>query len=276
MEEGLSKDNPEVRLRAFRAVDDLESCALFVEGHAHVLTSIGVTKVTSSNNEWMHNPAAFVLIVESLDGKKVYGGARVHVAGGSDLLPIEQATGHMDRSVYDLIWKYAQNGTGELCGLWNSREIAGYGIGCIFLIRAAVAIAYQIGLQSLWALCAPYTIKPVESVGMEHETSIGNDGTFYYPKLDLLATTMILKDVGTLSQADEEDRIAILKLRNNLKIVRKEVLRKKEVIINYEILIPLLDNWDLNLTINNAYVNFVNAKAKVPDLYKSSVNVNVV
>lgn len=275
MEENLSKDNPQVRLRAFRAIDDPDSCALFVEGHAHVLTSIGVTKVTSSNNEWTKNPAAFVLIVESIDGRKVYGGARVHVAGGSDLLPIELATGHMDKTVYDLIWNYAQNGTGELCGLWNSREIAGYGIGCIFLIRAAVAIAYQIGLQSLCALCAPYTIKPVESVGMEHETSIGNDGTFYYPKLDLLATTMILRDVATLSKADEEDRIAIFKLRDNLKIVRKEVLRKKEVIINYEILIPLLDHWDLNLTIDNAYKNFVKAKAKVADVNERSVSVNI-
>src|ERR1700761_5722378 len=165
MDGSINKDNPEVRLRAFRAVDDPETCALFIEGHTHVLTSIGVTKVSYSKNEWVNNPAVFVMVVQSLDGKKVFGGARVHVAGGTEPLPIEQATGAMDKGIFELVYKYARHGTGELCGLWNSREIAGYGVGSIFLIRTAVAISYQIGLQSLFALCAPYTVKPVAACG---------------------------------------------------------------------------------------------------------------
>lgn len=252
METGLNKDKPVVRLRAFRAIDDPVACELFVQGHAHVLTSIGVTKVTSSKNEWTQNPAAFVLIVESLDKTKVFGGARVHVAGGTEPLPIEQATGALDKSIFDLVWKYAQHGTGEICGLWNSREIAGYGIGSIFLTRAAVAISTQIGLQSLFALCAPYTVKMAETVGYEIETSIGNEGTFYYPKLDLLATTMLLKDVEPLSKALEEDKNAIFKLRENLNLVKTEILRKKEIEIHYETQIPNLDQWDLEGTIVNA------------------------
>ena len=257
MDIGLKKDVPEVRLRAFRAIDEPETCELFIQGHTHVLTSIGVTKVTSSKNEWTKNPAAFVLIVESLDGEKVYGGARVHVAGGSDPLPIEQATASLDPGVFDLVWRFAQQGTGELCGLWNSREIAGYGIGCIFLIRAAVAISYQIGIQSLFALCAPYTIKPVECVGMELENSIGNKGTFYYPKLDLIATTMILKDVAILSKAHEDDKIAVFRLREPLNTICIEELRHKKIKIHYEIQIPGLDKWDLNETISNTKKNIL-------------------
>jgi hypothetical protein len=261
MENALNKEKPEVRIRAFRAIDDPKTCELFVEGHTHVLTSIGVTKVTSSKNEWTTNPAAFVMVVESMDGKKIFGGARVHVAGGSEPLPIEQATGAMDHGVFNLVWKYAQHGTGELCGLWNSREIAGYGIGSIFLIRTTVAISYQIGITSLFALCAPYTIPPGEAVGMEIEKSIGNDGTFYYPKLDLIATTMILKDVPTLSKAYEEDKKAIIDIRENLNITRVEVLRKKEITIHYEIQIPDLDQWDLNAIILQAEKNFLKSKA---------------
>lgn len=266
MEDSLNKDKPEVRLRAFRAIDEPETCQLFIEGHTHVLTSIGVTKVTSSKNEWTKNPAAFVMIVESMDGKRVYGGARVHVAGGSEPLPIEQATGAMDKGIFELVWKFAQHGTGELCGLWNSREIAGYGIGCIFLIRTAVAISYQIGIQSLFALCAPYTIPPGEAVGMELESSIGIDGTFYYPKLDLVATTMVLKDVPTMSKAYEEDKAAIMKIRENLNITRVEVLRKKEITIHYAIEIPNLDKWDLQATIQQAQKTFLDTKIDERDL----------
>lgn len=257
MDHGLNRETPVVRLRAFRAIDDPAACELFVEGHTHVLTSIGVTKVTSSKHEWTQNPAAFVIIVESLDGKKVYGGARVHVAGGSEPLPIEQATANLDSSVLNLVWKYAQHGTGEICGLWNSREIAGYGIGSIFLTRAAVAISTQIGLTSLFALCAQYTVAMAESVGYHKETSIGNDGTFYYPKMDLVATSMLHENIDTLSTAQEEDRNAILKLRESMNLVRTEVLRKKSIEIHYELQIPNLEEWDLQDTIANAKKTFL-------------------
>ena len=248
----MNKERPVVRLRAFRAIDDPIACERFVEGHTHVLTSIGVTKVTSSKHQWTRNPAAFVIIVESLDGKKVYGGARVHVAGGTEPLPIEQATVALDHSVIDLVWKYAQFGTGEICGLWNSREIAGYGIGSIFLTRAAVAISTQIGLTSLFALCAQYTVGMAESVGYHMETSIGNSGTFYYPKMDLVATAMVHENIDTLSTAQEEDRSAILKLRESLNLVRTEVLRKKSIEIHYELKIPNLQQWNLQNTIAHA------------------------
>lgn len=262
MDSILNVDKPVVRLRAFRAVDDPETCQLFIDGHTHVLASIGITKVTSSKNEWTTNPASFVLVVESMDGSKVFGGARVHVAGGNQPLPIEQATATLDPSIYDLVWNYAKEGTGELCGLWNSREIAGYGIGSIFLIRAAAAISHQIGIQSLFALCAPYTIKPGEAVGMELEPSVGKDGTFYYPKLDLVATTMVLKDVPTLKKAFEEDKAAILKIRQNLNITRTEVLRRKEIEIHYHIEIPKLNEWSLAETIENAKKNYLAIKSK--------------
>ncbi|RYX84405.1 hypothetical protein EON73_03350 [bacterium] len=191
------------------------------------------------------------VIVESLYEKKVYGGARIHVAGGSETLPIEQATGVLDPKVFNLIYNYAQKGTGELCGLWNSREISGYGVGAIFLIRAAVAISQQIGITSLFALCAPYTISPVKSCGMELETSIGNNGTFYYPKLDLLATTMILRNVTSLDTADEVDKNSILKIRENLNIVRVEELRNRKIEITYDVKIPNLNNYDIQQLIQN-------------------------
>jgi hypothetical protein len=266
MEIALNKEKPEVRLRAFRAIDDPKTCALFVEGHAQVLTSIGVTKVTSSKNEWTSNPAAFVMVVESLDGGKLYGGVRLHVAGGSEPLPIEQATGLMDPAVFDLVWEYAQRGTGELCGLWNSREIAGYGVGSIFLSRVCVAIATQVGLQSLFALGAPYTVQMALNIGYLIEESIGNKGTFYYPKLDLLATTLILKDLETLNKATEEDRTAIFRLRNNLNQTRIERLRNKEIKIHYEIEIPNLDKWSLNETISHAKKTFLKKKIKAEDI----------
>lgn len=247
-------------MRAFRAIDEPETCELFIKGHTEVLTSIGVTKVTSSKNGWASNPAVFVIIVESLDGEKVYGGARVHVSGGSEPLPIEQATGKMDPGIYELVWTYAQHGTGEICGLWNSSELAGYGIGTPLLIRTLIAISSQIGLKSLFALCAPYTVKPVVNCGMVLVNSIGNEGTFYYPKLDLVATAMVLNDVSTLSMAQEDDRLAIFEMRakpDNLKITE---LKNKEITIDFQLIIPNLERWNLAKTIKSASRAFLGDK----------------
>lgn len=267
MEDEINKENPAVKIRAFRAIDDPETCERFVKGHEYVLTSIGVTKVSSLKNAWTKNPSVFVLTVESLNGKTVYGGARVHVAGGSEHLPIEQALGTLDSNVFKLVWDYNKQGTGELCGLWHSREIMGYGIGSIFLIRSAVAISYNIGIQSLFALCAPYTIKPGESVGMEFETSLGNNGTFYYPKIDLIATVMVLKDVPQLSKADEPDKISIRDLRQRKNLTRIEELRRREITIHYDIGIPGIYKWDLQASINKADALF-----KLKE-FKSQINI---
>ncbi|WP_426670281.1 hypothetical protein ACPPVU_03345 [Mucilaginibacter sp. McL0603] len=256
MEEELKKVRPEVRIRAFRAIDEPETCELFIQGHTQVLTSIGVTKVTSSKNGWAKNPDAFVIIVESLNGKEVFGGARVHVAGGTEPLPIEQATGALDSSIHDLVWKYAQYGTGEICGLWNSQDLAGYGIGTPLLIRTLIAISSQLGIQSLFALCAPYTVKPVVNCGMVLIESIGNRGTFYYPKLDLIATAMILNEVATLGKALGEDKTSIFQMRESPNNLRINELKNREITIDFELQIPNLDKWDLSQAIESAFKTY--------------------
>ena len=267
MEDYFEKSRPELRLRAYRAIDEPETCELFIKGHTAVLTSIGVTKVTSSKNGWAKNPAVFVIIVESKDGKTVHGGARVHVAGGSEPLPIEQATGTMDPGIYKLVWEFSKQGTGEICGLWNSQELAGYGIGTPLLIRTLIAISSQIGLQSLFALCAPYTVKPVVNCGMVLLDNVGNHGTFYYPKLDLIATAMILKDVSDLSLAIEEDKFAIMQMRANPDTLKISELKKKEITIDFELGIPHLDRWDLPQAIATAEKDFLKS-----EIHEESIN----
>lgn len=242
---------PVVRLRAFRAIDEPDTCEKFMLGHKQVLVNFGIEMITSAKAEWASNPDVFVFIVESLDRSKVYGGARIHVAGGFQPLPIEDATGNLDASVYGLVKSLGKRGTGEGCGLWNSRAIAGYGIGSIFLSRAGVVIASQLGIQSLLALCAPYTVSLAEKIGYRIENNLGNGGTFYYPRLDLIATSMIYYDLKNLSTAHEEDRDSILFLRNNPKAVRIELLRRKEIEIHYEIEIPNLNQWSLSAAIEH-------------------------
>ncbi|QEC67027.1 hypothetical protein FRZ67_06855 [Panacibacter ginsenosidivorans] len=236
----------ELRIRAFRATDDFETCLKFYEGHKKVLENHGIYKVTSSTAEWIQSSSVFLIVVETLDGSKLYGGARIHAADGSMLLPIEQATSKLDPTILDYVRYYSMNGTGELCGLWNSVEVAGLGIGSLFPSRAAVVIAEQIGMSSLFSLCSPATVRFNQWIGSRVFTEVGNNGTFYYPKLDLLATAVFLDDVGELSKAHPRERQKMLYLRQNPASSMAETSPfKKNISVNvhYNLSLP---NTDVN------------------------------
>ncbi|SFU16602.1 hypothetical protein SAMN04489724_4575 [Algoriphagus locisalis] len=221
------------KLIAFKAVDDRERCLKFVEGHRQVLESIGVKKVTSANDKWMENPDVIVVIVESDEDGLIYGGARIHKANAEHPLPIVEAIEDLDKSIRDIINKDIDAGTGEICGLWNSRKITGMGIGAIFMSKACLALAPKLGLTSMYALLAPMTVKLGYETGYEILTQVGNNGTFYYPKLDLIATAMKLHDAVGLPLVTPEFRESVQKIRENDHLIIEENYRGRSVILEY-------------------------------------------
>ena len=249
----------EIIIRAFRATDDPETCQKFIDGHKNVLEHHGIVKVTSSNDDWALNKSVFVIVVESMDGEKLYGGARVHAADGITRLPIEEATGFMDDKIYEIVANNAQMGTGELCGLWNSKEVAGLGIGSIFPSIAAVVIAEQIGLSTMFSLCSPATVRFNQYIGSSILKSVGNDGTFYYPKIDLLATAVFLSDADTLTHANPKERERMLEMRKNLKSthIEKSPFKELWVKVHYDLEIKGVNTLEFKipLLLNEANLN---------------------
>jgi len=111
--------------KAFRAIDEPEICDQFIEGHANVLKEYGVTKVTSSNNDWKYNPYVFVVTVHENSTGNVVSGLRIHIASEEYPLPLEGAIAPVDSRIFDLVAKYRNAGTGE---------IGGYGIVARFRV----------------------------------------------------------------------------------------------------------------------------------------------
>ncbi len=234
-----------IRFRVFRAVDNERICQKYIEGHIHVLKVYGITQITSANIEWILNPNAYVVVAEDPENDEVLAGARLHVADGKHSLPIEDAIGHKDPNVYPFIEKlHTEGGTGEFCGLWNSRKIAGYGIGSMFLGLTSVAVASQLGVKTLTGLCAPITKQRSFKLGFLQETSLGDNGEFIYPKEDLVATALLIPDLEYLSHATEEERSFMLSLRENWKQERVENTRRGEVMAYYDLEIPNITTSD--------------------------------
>jgi hypothetical protein len=250
--EGNSINRAEVIIKAFRAIDEPDLCQKFIEGHERVLLSIGVTKVTSSSYEWTQNPAAFVVLCLTKDGARALGGARVHVCGGNQQLPLISGVEEMDSSVHGKIEEKKREGTAELCGLWNSIEVAGMGIAAIYVVRSTVAIIKQLGITSCFALCSPQGARISMDFGYQLRDDIGNKGTFYYPKEDLLATMVFLPNAVSLETTPEKEKAKILELREKPNLLIVEESRGKTVEIQYQLHLPRVDTsvYDFGLMAN--------------------------
>lgn len=228
-----------IRIRAFTAPNDINACEKFIAGHRKLLEIYGITQITSNRQDWVDDPKNTIIIVEDSENGKIYGGARLQIATPETSLPIETALRKYDARITEyVLGSRTDGGTCELCGLWNSREIAGMGIGSHVLSRVGAVVATQLPVSSIFVLCAPITVRMGKRVGAVVERGLGNEGLFYYPKDDLVATAMRLRDIYDLSSALESEKEIIISLRQNPNQVLSEKGPKGIYDIEYNLKIP--------------------------------------
>lgn len=224
-----------LKVRLFRAIDDLESCKRFSEGHAQILKEFGVSKVTSANNDWFYNPGVYVLDVFFDDEPEPVAGVRIHIANENPM-PMQKAIEMVDTRINDLVDLLKTKGhVAELCGLWNAKKMAGQGIASYILMRAGISVAPLLNIKTMMALCAQHTYQISIDKGFETEISVGNSGAFNYPKLDLVATAIVIKDVINLPLAKFDERILIEELRINPNLQRFEHTSKIDLNVQYDL-----------------------------------------
>jgi hypothetical protein len=227
-----------IRLRVFRAPDEPETCRKYVEGHTLVLKDYGITNVTSRIPVWLDNPHVFVVIAESTEDNSIVGGIRVQIADGKLPLPIETAIGYLDQKVLDIVEYYRSNGgVGELCGLWNSKKIAGRGIS-MTLIRASIAIINQLKFRTLIGICADYSLPMFTQVGFVIDRSMGDNGEFAYPNPNYITRVLGILNAETLETAYPYDKERMLSLRENFTQTRTEEGPKGSYEVEYHLQLP--------------------------------------
>lgn len=230
-----------IRIRAFQAIQEKACCEQYALEHMKVLEVFGITKITTAGRAWMDDPCVFVIVAESMETGALVGGARVHIYNPEYPLPIVQAVEEFDPRIRGLISHYAPRGTGEMCGLWNARSIAGYGIGTVFLARACITVGYRLGLKTLFVLCGEHTLRFTLQKGFLPERRLGNKGSFYYPKEGLVATGAIMEDVNDLSHAESGEKEVLQSLRERPRQIRREISLRGDLDIYYDLDIPQFD-----------------------------------
>lgn len=226
------------KVKVFSAVDDKAATEKYLEGYQKVLEAYGVPKVTSAQNNWTSNPKAYIILITNEDESKILAGARIQVRTPESPMPLEMAIAILDERIYPYVNEIGHYNVAEFCGLYNSKEVAGLGIGSIMLGRIGVAITNQLGIKNLMALCSPATLRNCLKVGFELIRSIGNEGTLYYPREDLVASALIIKDIHNLPLANPAEREEIFKLRATPQGQDLLTGPKGDVGFNYDLVIP--------------------------------------
>lgn len=210
-----------IRIRAFRACDDIASSARFHQGHTDVVASYGV-KITSANPIWIEDPNCFVIMIESLDGNQAYGGSRIQISSEQKYLPIESAIGYIEPRIHDVVQSLRHEGVAEICGLWNSSAVAGMGIGSLYSIRCAFATAGFLEIKHMFAFCSPYTYRMANRFGFLKDETFGDKGAIPYPNEKLISMVTYQSDVKAMLHASEEERNIIQNLRKTPVQLSKE------------------------------------------------------
>ncbi|MBC7425952.1 MAG: hypothetical protein H7321_05400 [Bacteroidia bacterium] len=226
-----------ISFKAFRAIDNPENCQQFIEGHRRVLEGFNLTNISTNKPTWPKNPNIYVITAKSDNSEHLLGGIRIQIADGINPLPVEDAVGHFDKNIFNMVKQYSDNGgTCELCGLWNSREEAP-NMGITFLlVIAGMSIVNQLPVTSMFTIVAAYTLRMATRIGFQVETSLGNDGTFIYPNSNYVAR-VLSQNPHLLTTAAAEVKASVMDLRNNPVHIRKEKVPKGEVEISYDLII---------------------------------------
>jgi len=209
----MSEIAEHLTIRAFKAMDEPETCSEFIREHRRVLEDYGIASVITNNEDWVKDKNCFVIVIEH-DELGMIGGARILVSRhASEVLPIQDALSKHDPAINKLIGRLNKYGVGEICGLWNANRFPGKGLPQL-LGLSAISIANQIGLNSLVCVVAKYTLKYSLRLGFSLVEEVGVSGIFDpYPKPGFLGIVIGLEDLASLDFARRDLRQRILSLR---------------------------------------------------------------
>ncbi|MES2681426.1 MAG: hypothetical protein V4635_16135 [Bacteroidota bacterium] len=226
-----------LKFRAFRAINDLDSCLKFAQEHRNVLRDYGITNITTNTESWMYNPNIYCVVAESATDNKILGGVRVEISSENNFLPVELAVGKMDAAIYDIVKNFRHNGgIGELCALWNARAVAGIGLSML-LIRAGIAATSQLQVETLISICADYTLKMFQKVGFIVDHTLGLNGEFPYPNKKYTARVLGIMNAIKLDSTSEFDKERIESLRKNPQQSFTEQGTNREIHVDYNLVI---------------------------------------
>jgi hypothetical protein len=207
-EDSRARDVRRVRVKARRAAYADAECRRHAIECRKVLSAYGIANVTSAAQEWWRDDETFTVLVEDDVTGLPLGGVRLQRHRRGVLLPFERALASIDPRVHALVERCAERGVGELCGLWRAIELRGLGLGSK-LTMMGIALATDVQVNVLFGLCDTRNVHANARLGFGIDARLASNGTFAYPRAELVAHVLRIDDAVRLPGASAEARAAV-------------------------------------------------------------------
>jgi len=201
-------------VKAWCAPDAAEDCRRSAAAGMEVLRRYGIESITSAHQTWWANDNTYAVLLQDGESGEPVGGVRLQRWGNGIPLAIEGALAHIDSRVNARVASFAKGGVGELCGLWCSPRVRGFGLG-VQLTRMGIALAAQAQTNTLFGLCDRRNVEANLRLGFALDGTLAANGALEYPRPGLLAHVLRLDGArGHLPGATPEARAAIARYRD--------------------------------------------------------------
>ena len=221
-------------LSLHRACDDYSLCENFVRGHRQLL-AVNDVDLGPVDSSWFNSPDEYLLVVRRSGDTEILGGAKLVIYDGGNNLPLLKLLSDDYPELKTLIQEYGSRGLVEISGLWNSRSVAGLGLGSEQLIRTSIAICGLLDIQTVVTFCSPFVTRFAELYGFVPLAKFGDNGSIPFPDNRWMSTINILEDPHEMSKANAGEKDVILELRGVPDQTRVFHSRGKSITIKFEL-----------------------------------------
>jgi hypothetical protein len=195
-------------VRGYLARNAVRNCEENAHVHAQVLRKYDIANITSAKTGWWHDPETVVLLLEDAATAEPLGAVRLQRFSADRPLPLETALAGIDPRVHARVASFAREGVGELCGLWCSPQVKGYGLGAV-LTRMGLSLALATGTTTIFGVCDTRLLTQNLKLGFLRDHALASHGAFEYPRPGLVAHVLCMPDAQHLGSATLEERTAI-------------------------------------------------------------------
>lgn len=221
-------------LSLHRASSNYSLCENFVRGH-HQLLSVNDVDLGPIDTSWFSSTNVYLLIVRRAGINEILGGAKLVISDGRGNLPLMKLLIDDYPELEDYLSEYNESGLVEISGLWNSRSVAGLGLGSEHLIRTSIAICGFLEVSTIITFCSPFVTRFAELYGFSPLMKFGTNGSIPFPDDRWMSTINILSDPHLMSNANDYEREIIFNLREEPNQTRKFNSRGKQITIKFEL-----------------------------------------
>jgi hypothetical protein len=221
-------------LSLHRACDDYSLCENFVKGHRQLL-AVNDVDLGPVDTSWFASCDIYLLVVRRSGDSEILGGAKLVIYDSENNLPLLKLLSDDYPELKPLMQEYSNRGLVEISGLWNSRSVAGLGLGSEQLIRTSIAICGLLDIETVVTFCSPFVTRFAELYGFVPLAKFGDNGSIPFPDNRWMSTINILEDPHVMSRANTGEKDVIFNLRGNPNQTKVFHSRGKSITIKFEL-----------------------------------------